>query len=292
MTPNNIPSSFLALDLPRTEYALSLPTTTFTILRSFAALGIIDKYSFSSRPSLTELDHCKLSLHDFSNIFYAITDRVPGRWEEVVLTNIQKLIPDSVERFWHDWRASMKKAEPDVAGSDVVSEGVEMAGWGVEEATAQNKKDASTCPFPFLTSPPPFSLSTFPSSSLRAFSFTTDAHTRPRHAARPRLRDPQVLHLHPRARHGGRDAQGRQGAAQLGLGHRQAHDQGGEGAEEGELAAAEGQEGEEVLEEEGGEVDGRRLLDVGGGRGRGGGREGCERMYDMIGRRVKLGAST
>lgn len=38
----------------------------------------------------------------------------------------------------------MKKAEHDVTGSDQVSEHVEMAGWGVEEADKANKMDAST----------------------------------------------------------------------------------------------------------------------------------------------------
>lgn len=59
------------------------------------------------------------------------------------MTNVKKLIPDSVENFWHEWRASMKKAEQEFTGDDVVSDAVEMAGWGVEEATEKNKKDAS-----------------------------------------------------------------------------------------------------------------------------------------------------
>jgi len=37
----------------------------------------------------------------------------------------------------------MKKAEEDVTGSDEISEKVEMAGWGVEEAQQANKRDAS-----------------------------------------------------------------------------------------------------------------------------------------------------
>ncbi|CZT02857.1 related to protein N-acetyltransferase NAT2 [Rhynchosporium agropyri] len=66
-----------------------------------------------------------------------------GRWEEVVITNVKKLIPDSVEQFWHEWRAAMKKTEQEYTGDDVISDTVEMAGWGVEEATEKNKKDAS-----------------------------------------------------------------------------------------------------------------------------------------------------
>lgn len=40
---------------------------------------------------------------------------------------------------------------------------------------------------------------------------------RSRHAARPRVRHPQVIHLHPRAPDGGGDAQGGQDPAGLGL---------------------------------------------------------------------------
>jgi hypothetical protein len=38
----------------------------------------------------------------------------------------------------------MKKAEHDVTGNQEISEHVEMAGWGVEEATERNKSEAST----------------------------------------------------------------------------------------------------------------------------------------------------
>ena len=37
----------------------------------------------------------------------------------------------------------MKKTEHDITGGDQVSEHVEMAGWGVEEADKANKMDAS-----------------------------------------------------------------------------------------------------------------------------------------------------
>lgn len=53
------------------------------------------------------------------------------------------MIPESVKNTWHEWRSSMRKAEQDITGSDNISDGVEMAGWGVEEAEEKNKKDAS-----------------------------------------------------------------------------------------------------------------------------------------------------
>jgi hypothetical protein len=45
--------------------------------------------------------------------------------------------------MWNDWRASMKKAERDMAGSNEIGEHVEMVGWGVEEASERNKIEAS-----------------------------------------------------------------------------------------------------------------------------------------------------
>jgi len=73
---------------------------------------------------------------------YMGTDRI-GEWEHIVVSNVKKLIPESVQQAWHDWRASMKKAESEMTGNQEVTEHVEMAGWGVEEADARNKKEAS-----------------------------------------------------------------------------------------------------------------------------------------------------
>jgi hypothetical protein len=38
----------------------------------------------------------------------------------------------------------MKKTEHDTTGSERINDGVEMAGWGVEEADAKYKSEAST----------------------------------------------------------------------------------------------------------------------------------------------------
>ncbi|KAG0652548.1 Amino-alpha-acetyltransferase 2, partial [Hyphodiscus hymeniophilus] len=70
------------------------------------------------------------------------TDRI-GEWEHIVVSNVENFIPDSVKQTWHDWRASMKKEENEIAGSNDISEHVEMAGWGVEEAEKANKSNAS-----------------------------------------------------------------------------------------------------------------------------------------------------
>jgi len=62
-----------------------------------------------------------------------------GELEHMIVENAKKVIPESVAKTWHDWRSSMKRA----SGSEKINEGVEMAGWGVEEAEEANKKDAS-----------------------------------------------------------------------------------------------------------------------------------------------------
>jgi hypothetical protein len=61
----------------------------------------------------------------------------------VVLSNVARIIPESVKKTYHEWRISMRKAEQEMTGDDKINDRVDMAGWGVEEAEAANKKDAS-----------------------------------------------------------------------------------------------------------------------------------------------------
>ena len=70
-----------------------------------------------------------------------------GEWEHKVIESVKSVIPESVSSTWHEWTKSMKKAEHEIIGTDDISEGVEMAGWGVEEAEKQNKAEASKCIF-------------------------------------------------------------------------------------------------------------------------------------------------
>ena len=66
------------------------------------------------------------------------------------MSNIKRLIPQSVEAKWHEYKEAVKQAERQMTGKQEVSEHVEMAGWGVEEAQERNKKDASElCTIPF-----------------------------------------------------------------------------------------------------------------------------------------------
>ncbi|KAK2065260.1 hypothetical protein LY76DRAFT_499922, partial [Colletotrichum caudatum] len=70
------------------------------------------------------------------------TDRI-GQLEHWVVSNIKKIIPDSVQSWWSESRAALSQAEAKQLGSDDITEAVEMAGWGVEEAERRNKAEAS-----------------------------------------------------------------------------------------------------------------------------------------------------
>ncbi|OBT69727.1 hypothetical protein VE03_00854 [Pseudogymnoascus sp. 23342-1-I1] len=70
------------------------------------------------------------------------TDRV-GRWEHAVVSRVAPLIPVVVKERWYAFKAWMHSAEEEVTGADDVSDVVDMAGWGVEEAQRENKKEAS-----------------------------------------------------------------------------------------------------------------------------------------------------
>lgn len=73
---------------------------------------------------------------------YLGTDKI-GEWEHIVVSNVNKVIPQSIQNTWHEWRSAMKKAEQDTIGGERVNDAVEMVGWGVEEAEKKHKADAS-----------------------------------------------------------------------------------------------------------------------------------------------------
>ncbi|KAF6818446.1 peptide alpha-n-acetyltransferase nat2 [Colletotrichum sojae] len=87
-----------------------------------------------------------LSVLDFPFCFLLVrvvgTDRI-GQLEHWVTSHAKKIIPESVKTWWSEYRAALAKAETEQLGNDDISEAVEMAGWGVEEAEARNKAEAS-----------------------------------------------------------------------------------------------------------------------------------------------------
>jgi hypothetical protein len=68
---------------------------------------------------------------------------VIGEWEHIIVSNVQRLVPESVKAKWHEYKESVRQAEQQITGKQEVSDHVEMAGWGVEEAQERNKRDAS-----------------------------------------------------------------------------------------------------------------------------------------------------
>lgn len=58
---------------------------------------------------------------------------------------------DAAHRYW----SSLKSVETEKLGDDGISEKVEMAGWGVEEASERNKEEASKSCEPTLPPQPP-----------------------------------------------------------------------------------------------------------------------------------------
>ncbi|KAK6076803.1 peptide alpha-N-acetyltransferase Nat2 [Seiridium cupressi] len=66
-----------------------------------------------------------------------------GEIEHYIVSNVKKAIPQSVKDRYNEYRAALKKEEKETFGNDNISEHVEMAGWGVEEAEARNQAEAS-----------------------------------------------------------------------------------------------------------------------------------------------------
>lgn len=61
----------------------------------------------------------------------------------MIVSHVKAIIPESVKQAWHDWRSAMKKSEKEITGENTISDGAEMAGWGVEEAEERNNSHAS-----------------------------------------------------------------------------------------------------------------------------------------------------
>ncbi|KAL3425804.1 peptide alpha-N-acetyltransferase Nat2 [Phlyctema vagabunda] len=122
-TPNPTPN----LGAPAGEESLSLGARMRKLSREYgwSALGVYLMLSALDFP------FCYLLVR------YLGTDRI-GEWEDIIVSHAKAVIPESVKETWHEWRRSVK-----VAAGEKVDEGIDMAGWGVEEAAEHNKRDAS-----------------------------------------------------------------------------------------------------------------------------------------------------
>lgn len=87
-----------------------------------------------------------LSVLDFPLCFLLVrvvgTDTI-GKVEHYVVSSVSQFIPETVRQKWHQYWHSVKSAEVETLGHDAISDKVEMAGWGVEEAQKHHKEEAS-----------------------------------------------------------------------------------------------------------------------------------------------------
>lgn len=88
-----------------------------------------------------------LSVLDFPFCFLLVrtvgTERI-AEIEHVVVSNVQRFIPESVKTMWHEYRHGGKQAEPEAVGDTTIPEGVEVAGWGVREADERSKQEGAS----------------------------------------------------------------------------------------------------------------------------------------------------
>ncbi|KAI1441685.1 hypothetical protein F5Y02DRAFT_289239 [Annulohypoxylon stygium] len=87
-----------------------------------------------------------LTILDFPFCFLLVrsvgTERI-GEIEHFVVSNISKIIPQSVRNWWNEYREALKSANKERQDNGETSEHEEAAGWGVEEAEKRNKAEAS-----------------------------------------------------------------------------------------------------------------------------------------------------
>jgi hypothetical protein len=58
------------------------------------------------------------------------------------VSNVKKVIPESVMVKWHEWRQSRKEASSE--GQTTAPEGGEVVGWGVKEADARTAQEGAS----------------------------------------------------------------------------------------------------------------------------------------------------
>ncbi|KAK3370318.1 hypothetical protein B0H63DRAFT_314433 [Podospora didyma] len=85
-----------------------------------------------------------LSILDFPFCFLLVrtvgTDRI-AQAEHVVVSNVEKAIPERVKAFWREYKQALKEARAESGGE--LAEAIEMAGYGVKEAEERNEQGAS-----------------------------------------------------------------------------------------------------------------------------------------------------
>lgn len=118
-----------------------------------------------------------------------------------MVSNVKKLIPQVIQDRWHEYKKALKEAEIEHLGNDDLSEHMDAATWGVEEAEARNKAEASKCGT---------------ASFVRALLTTTN---RSRDAVSACLCRPQKFHFYPCSTSRSYPTKSSEGAEVLGMEH-------------------------------------------------------------------------
>ncbi|KAK3325201.1 hypothetical protein B0H66DRAFT_113901 [Apodospora peruviana] len=72
------------------------------------------------------------------------TDKI-AEVEHIVVSNVKKIIPESIKNWWHEYRHALKENAKQQMGSDSeVVQDVEMAGWGVKEAEERTQQEGAS----------------------------------------------------------------------------------------------------------------------------------------------------
>jgi N-terminal acetyltransferase 2 len=109
----------------------------------YLALSVLDFPFCFLLVRIVGTDRIGMPHHRFTAWSRSFTEPCTGEIEHYIVSNAKKLIPQSVKDRWSDYRKALKEGEKETFGNDNISEHVEMAGWGVEEATARNQAEAS-----------------------------------------------------------------------------------------------------------------------------------------------------
>ncbi|KAK3360256.1 hypothetical protein B0T25DRAFT_601662 [Lasiosphaeria hispida] len=92
--------------------------------------------------------YAALSVLDFPFCFLLVrtvgTERI-AEVEHVVVSNLEKVVPERVQTMWHEYRQGPAEKEVEqIASTATNGEGMEAVGWGVQEADARRTSEGAS----------------------------------------------------------------------------------------------------------------------------------------------------
>lgn len=99
--------------------------------------------------------YLSLSVLDFPFCFLLVrlvgTDRIAGV-EQWVMGHVRAMVPEGAKEWWREYSEALRGAEKEQLGDNSITDDMDKASWGIEEADERNKVEASE----FRMGPPPF----------------------------------------------------------------------------------------------------------------------------------------